>query len=200
MTVDLTDADIYLVSLWDIFCIVQTFDWDDLVGLLKDRLVICQSIDDLFFTDLIVDIDSRLDQTRVFATPPSSNGPKESTLSPDACACDLFVATAVNNKASYAMVAVAEEKELTANFARETTELLRHKNFAPQKFRLDTLWVPPLLPETANAIGLWYGCLQLRAKPKFHVDQMQVELSRLRILVQQGCRQIKTMKSEIKYI
>ncbi len=77
-----------------------------------------------------------------------------------------------------------EEKELTANFARETTELLRHENFAPRKFRLDTLRAPPLLPETTNAIGLRYGRLHLRAKTKFHVDQMQIELSRLRILVQ----------------
>ncbi len=104
-------------------------------------------------------------------------------LSPDTCACREFIATAVNNKASYASAGVAEEKELTANFAWETTKLLRHKNFAPQKFRLDILRAPPLLPETANAIGLQYGRLHLRAKTKFHIDQMQVELSRFRILV-----------------
>ncbi len=58
MAIDLTDANIYSVLLQDILCTVQTFDWDDLVGPLKDQLVICQSVDDLFFADLIVDIDS----------------------------------------------------------------------------------------------------------------------------------------------
>ncbi len=93
--------------------------------------------------------------------PPSSNDSKESTPSPDAHACGKFIATAVNNKASYAVAAAAEEKELTANFAWETTELLRHENFAPRKFRLNTLRAPLLLPETANAIEFWYGPLHL---------------------------------------
>lgn len=202
MAVDLTDADIYSVPLRDILRTVQTFDWEDLVGPLKDRLVIHQSAGDLFFADLIVDIDSRPDPTKPASLPPppSSNNSKENTPSPDARACGEFIATAVNNEASYTAAAVAEEKDLTANFARETTELLRHKNFAPRKFRLNTLRAPPLLTETADAIGLRYGRLHLRAKTKFHVNQMQVELSRLRILVQQGCRRIKAMESEIKYI
>ncbi len=41
---------------------------------------------------------------------------------------------AMNNEARYATMAVAEEKELIANFAQETTELLCHKNFASRKF------------------------------------------------------------------
>ncbi len=157
------------MPLRDILCTVQTFDWDDLVGPLKDRLVICQSVGDLFLADLIVDIDSRLDPTQPVSLPPPPSS-KESTPSPDARACGEFVATAVNDEASYAAAAAAEKKELTANFARKTTELLRHENFAPRKFRLDTLWAPPLLPETADAIGLRYGRLHLRAKTKFHVD------------------------------
>lgn len=107
---------------------------------------------------------------------------------------------AVYNKASYTAAAVTEEKELIANFAWETTELLCYKNFASKKFRLDTPQALPLLPETANAIELWYGRLNIRAKIKFHVDQIQVKRSRLRILVQQSCCQIKAMESKIKYI
>ncbi len=52
MAVDLTDADIYSMPLRDILRTVQTFDWDDFVSPLKDRLVICQSVDDLFLADL----------------------------------------------------------------------------------------------------------------------------------------------------
>ena len=157
MAMNLTDKDIYLILLQNIFSTVQTFDWQDLVNTLKDRLVIHQFASDLFLADLIVNIDSQLDSTKPITLPSSfsSNGSKENTLSSDACAYGKFVATAVNNKTSYTAGAVAEEKELTANFVWETTEVLRHKNFALQKFRLDTLWALPLWLETANAIGLW---------------------------------------------
>lgn len=112
------------------------FNWEDLVGPLKDQLVICQSASDLFFADLIIDIDSRPDPTKpIFLPPsPSSNKSKVSTPSLDACVCGEFVATVVNNEASYTAATVAEEIDLTANFAWETIELLRHENFTPQKF------------------------------------------------------------------
>lgn len=103
--------------------------------------------------------------------------------SSDARACWKFVATVINNKASYARAAVVEEKKLIANFAKKTTELLYHENFAFQKFWLNILWVPLLLSETANTIGLCYSRLHFWAKIKFYVKQMQVKLSRLRILV-----------------
>ncbi len=92
--------------------------------------------------------------------------------SSDTRAWSEFIIIAVNNKASYAIVAVAEEKELIANFAQETTKLLHYENLAFWKFRLDILSAPPLLPKTADAIELWYSCLQLQAKIKFHVNQM----------------------------
>lgn len=60
-----------------------------------------------------------------------------------------------------------EENELIANFAWETTDLLRHENFAPQKFQINTLLALLLLPETANAIELWYGWFYIQAKTKF---------------------------------
>ena len=58
MVVNLTKQDIYLLSLCDIFCTVQTFKWGDFIFPLRNQLVICQSIDNLFSTNLIVDIDS----------------------------------------------------------------------------------------------------------------------------------------------
>ncbi len=87
-----------------------------------------------------------------------------------------------------------------ADLARETTELLQHQEFALRRFRLDTLRAPPLLTETANAIGMQYGRLNLRVKTKLHVDQMKCEIKRLDVLVQQGCNRIKALESEMKYI
>ncbi len=49
----------------------------------------------------------------------------------DVCACGEFVATVINNETNYATAAVVEEKEITANFAWETTKLFRHENFVP---------------------------------------------------------------------
>ncbi len=63
--------------------------------------------------------------------PLSSNDSKKSIPSLDARAYREFVAMVVNNKASYAMATAAEEKQLIANFARETIELLCHENFVP---------------------------------------------------------------------
>lgn len=58
IAVDLTNMDIYFVPLRDIFRTVQTFDWEDFIGSLENRLIICQSVVDLFFSDLIINIDS----------------------------------------------------------------------------------------------------------------------------------------------
>ncbi len=114
--------------------------------------------------------------------------------------CNNFVATCINNEANYVTASAVEEKELTADLAQETMELLQHQEFTPRRFRLDTLRVPPLLAETADAIGMRYGRLNLRAKTKLHMDQMKCEIKRLDVLVQQGCNRIKALKSEMKYI
>ncbi len=107
------------------------FNKKNLVKLLKNWLVICQSIGDLFFINLIVDIDSRTNSTKPVFLPPhsSSNGLKKSTLSPTIYACIEFIATIVKKKASYIIVVVAKEKELMANFAQEITKLFYYKNF-----------------------------------------------------------------------
>lgn len=68
MAVDLTDADIYSVPLRDDLCTVQLFDWNALVFLLKDRLVIYQSAGDLFLADLIVDLNSQHNKTNPAAS------------------------------------------------------------------------------------------------------------------------------------
>lgn len=90
----------------------------------------------------------------------------------DTCTYKEFVATVMNNKASYATVVAVEEKELTVNFAWEIIELLCHKNFVSRKFQIDILQAPPLLPETINVIRFWYGCFHFWVKTKFHVEQI----------------------------
>ncbi len=115
-------------------------------------------------------------------------------------ACNDFVAIYINNEGNYVAASAAEEKELTADLARETTELFQHQEFASKRFRLDTLRAPPLLAETADAIGMRYSRLNLRAKTKLHVNQMKCEIKRLDVLVQQGCKYIKALEAEMKYI
>ncbi|WP_375449249.1 hypothetical protein [uncultured Nostoc sp.] len=201
MAVDLTKQDIYSVPLCNILCTVQTFSWDDLILPPRNRLVICQSAGDLFNTDLIVDIDSWLEPNASASLPPPSLiGSQKSTPSPTTCACNNFVTTCTNNKVNYVAASAVEEKELTLDLAREITELLQHQEFAPRRFCLDTLHPPPLLTETADAIGMRYGRLNLWAKIKLHIDQMKCEIKRLAIFVQQGYNRIKALESEMKYI
>ncbi len=201
MAVDLTKQDIYLVPLRDVLPIIQTFEWGDLIFPLRSQLVICQSAGDLFSDNQIVNVDSQLELNASTSLPPlSSIGSRESTPSPTTRVCNNFVATYINNKANYVVASVAEEKELMADLARETTELLQHQEFAPRRFRLDTIRAPPFLAETADAIGMQYSRLNLWAKTKLHVDQIKYEIKRLDVLVQQGCNRIKALESEIKYI
>lgn len=68
------------------------------------------------------------------------------------------------------------------------------------EYRLDTLRAPPLKPDVANAIGVRYGRLPLKAKTKLHMDQMQVEIRRLNLLVAQGLGRVSDLESEIKNI
>lgn len=106
----------------------------------------------------------------------------------------------MRNEAKYEEVARAEETEITKQRARETVELLRVQEFAPCGFKLDCMRAPVLKPDVADAVGLRYGRLSMRAKIKFHIDQMTVELERLRLLVSQGCRRIHETEVEIKYV
>ena len=169
--IDLTNMDIYSVSLRDILCTVQTFSFDDLLPTLRNRLAICQSAGDLFNTDLLVNIDTHANPSKPVILPFTSPSlSRDTTPTPTTRACNEFISTTENNEANYSAAALAEEKQLTADFAWETTELICHGEFAPRQFRFDTLRAPSLLAETANAIGRKYGRLHFRAKTKLHID------------------------------
>ena len=201
MAVDLTDIDIYSVPLRDILRTIQTFSFDNLLPTLRNRLAIRQSVGDLFNVNLLVDIDTHANPSKPFILPfTSPDSSRDTTPTPTTRACNEFVSTVENNEANYSAAALAEEKQLTADFVWETTELICHGEFAPRQFWLDTLRAPPFLAKTVDAIGRRYGRLHLQAKTKLHIDQLKCEQSRLDIVVQQGCWRIKDLELDIKYI
>lgn len=51
-----------------------------------------------------------------------------------------------------------------------------------------------------DAVSLRYERLSLWAKTKFHVDQLKVEIARLKMLILQECHRINKMEEEFKYI
>lgn len=68
--------------------------------------------------------------------------------------------------------------------AIETVKIMRNAEYPPTGFRLDMLRPPPLKPEVADEIGIKYGRVPLKAKTKFHIDQMKVDIWRLGVLRQ----------------
>lgn len=50
-------------------------------------------------------------------------------------------------------------------------------------FKLDRMHALALDPNVTGAVGLRYGKLFIRAKTKFYVDQMKIELEQLWLLV-----------------
>ncbi len=79
-------------------------------------------------------------------------------------------------------------------------ELLQDAEFPPQAFKLDRQHPPLVAPDVADAIGLKYGRLSLRAKIIFHMEQVKVEIARLRMLTTHSCRRINELESELKYL
>lgn len=59
---------------------------------------------------------------------------------------------------------------------------------------------PPLKPEVADEIGIRYGRVPLKAKTKFHNDQMKVEIWRLGVLIANGWDWVSELEAEIKYV
>lgn len=77
---------------------------------------------------------------------------------------------------------------------------LHNAKFPPQGFKLNCLRAPVLQPDISDAVGLRYGRLSFRAKILFHIDQIKVELGRLRLLRSQVCGRIKDIEKNIKYV
>ena len=200
--VDAPAANIACVALRDLLRSVPTFKggFEELTLARKSLILSDDSPADLSQINLGVhdyESDSEV------ALPPHNETAGSSppgTPPPSARACAAFVDVATKNKVMYKQLARKEEAKIQKHRAQETVELLRDKEFAPRGFKLDRQRAPPLAPEVADAIGLRYGRLSLRAKTNFHADQLKVEIARLKMLTSQGCRRINEMEQELKYI
>lgn len=106
------------------------------------------------------------------------------TLEPDACIYAKFTAKAINNEAGYLAMVVCKEKELIVELAWKITKILYKEEFAPCDFCFDMFCSSPLFFVIANAIGLCYSQLLLKAKTKFYVNQIKVEVACLCVLMQ----------------
>ncbi len=57
-----------------------------------------------------------------------------------------------------------------------------------------------MVPDVADIIDLKYGKLSVRAKTIFDMEQVKVEIVRLKMLITHSCRYINKLESELKYI
>ena len=79
-------------------------------------------------------------------------------------------------------------------------DLLHNAEFPLQGFKLDYLHAPVLQSDIADAVGLCYGKLSFCAKTLFYINQIKVELGRLRLLRSQVCICIKDIEKNIKFV
>ena len=122
------------------------------------------------------------------------------SLPPSTQAYAEFVKTVVRNEAKYKEIARVDESKITKYCAWEVVDLLYHVEFPLHEFKLDRISALSLDSDVADVIGLRYRRLPMRAKTKFHMDQIKVKLECLRLLVFQAYQHIHKTKVEIKYI
>lgn len=202
MSVDSPEANIFRVSLRGLLRAVPTFKggFDELTTERKSQVLIADVSKYLSRHNFAVHkCDLDLDAT--LAPPHESAGSSPpGTPPPNARDYAAFVEVASKNEEMYEQATEEEESIILNQEAQEMVELLRGEEFAPRGFRMNRLRAPALTPEVADAIGLRYGRLPFRAKTKFHVDQMKVELKRLKLFVSQVRRRINEMEQEIRYV
>lgn len=195
-------ADVFRVPLRDVLRAIPTFKggFEDLTLERKCMILIADIGMDLARISLEVhEYDSDSDAVLPPA-PDSTVSSPPGTPPPSAYACDAYVEVATKTEATCKQAANEEEKAILQERAKETVELMRVVEFAPRGFKLDCQRAPPMAPEVADAFGLKYGRLSLRAKTKFHAEQVKVEIARLKMLTSHSCRRINAMESELKYI
>lgn len=200
MGVNMTDDKIFCVPIKDLIRSVQTFKFGEMTTEIKERLIILPDQRDLFTASLSV--HENYDEYESATMPDTSDGSSSTlpTPEPDTRVCNKFVSTEVKNEGAYIKAAELEERQHTHELALDTVQLVRDQEFAPTGYRLETFCPSPLKPEVADEIGLWYGRIPLKAKTKFHADQMRVEIRRLGLLIAQGCRRVSRLEADIKYV
>lgn len=124
----------------------------------------------------------------------------ESTPLLGAWACAAFVDVANKTEITCEKVVNEKEKAILKERVKEMVELLWGIEFPSQGFKLDCQHAPPMVAEVVDAIGQKYGKLSMRAKTKFHAEQLKVEIAYLKMLTSYSCRRINEIESELKYI
>lgn len=79
-------------------------------------------------------------------------------------------------------------------------ELLQDAEFLPQAFKLDHQCLSLVTSDVADAIGVKYGRLSLRAKTIFNIEQVKVEIACHKMLTTHSCCYINELESKLKYI
>lgn len=122
----------------------------------------------------------------------------ELTLEPNAQVYNIFIFTTIENESTDIAVIVMKKRDIMAEFAYATINLIRHKEFALFGYCLNLLHSLSFVAEIADAIGKQYGRILWKTKIKFYIDQIKMEFARIYLLVRQGCWQIEALKREIK--
>ena len=84
--------------------------------------------------------------------------------------------------------------------AQEIFDSLHNAEFPLQGFKFDCFRITILQPDITNAVSFRYARLSFYAKTLFYIDQMKVELERLRLLRSQVCGRIENIEKNIKYV
>lgn len=203
----MTDKEIFCVPLQGIICSVQTFAFDKLTTKIKERLMILEDVGNLWTVNL-----KAYDNNNPRMPPPvfslatkidflnNGNRGSKSTSKPNTGACNKFIATAVKKESAYVAAVQKNKWQRSHEMAQQTVTLIRMAKFPLTGFCLDMLYPLLLKPKVANEIGIPYGRLPIKAKIKFYVDQMKVEIKPLDIFILQKCNQVSNLEGEIKYV
>lgn len=124
----------------------------------------------------------------------------ESTSPSGTQAYATFVDIANKTEMIYKKPANKEEKGILKAWAKKMVELLWGTKFPLQGFKLDYKRTLLIVAEVVDTISLKYGRLSIWAKIKFHVEQLKVEITHLKMLTSQSCYYITEIELKLKYI
>lgn len=169
----MSEEEIFCMLVKDLLRLVQTFCFEEMTSAIKARLIVVEDCANSFWLlSLNVHILYKKEEAPALPTSPNRSSSNLSILEPNNCVCDEFVSMAVKNKARYTVIGEVKEMHYNYGLAHDTVVLMVDQEFLLIGYRLDTLCPPLLKPNVADAIGVCYGRLPLKAKTKFHIDQV----------------------------
>lgn len=81
----------------------------------------------------------------------------ELTLEPNAQVYNIFISTTIENESTNIAVIVMKKRDMTAEFAYATINLIRYKEFAPFGYCLNLLHPLSFVAEIVDTIGKQYS-------------------------------------------